>query len=172
MEGCHKEFLKNKTSVRPMNHSADQLVSQDPPNKWSPGILQTNLQGPSHRHVFPPESWAGCLTLLMENSKSFAGICCCCSVAKSCPTLSDPMDCSLPGSSVHGIIQAKILEWVAILSSRGHLLNPGMEPASPAWQAGSLQPSHLESPSVGGPQLSSPNLEFVEILVSAHTYSF
>ena len=35
-------------------------------------------------------------------------------VAQSCPTLSDPMDCSLPGSSVHGIFQARILEWVAI----------------------------------------------------------
>ena len=35
-------------------------------------------------------------------------------VAKSSPTLSDPMDCSLPGSSVHGIFQARILEWVAI----------------------------------------------------------
>ena len=34
-------------------------------------------------------------------------------VARSCPTLSDPMDCSLPGSSVHGIFQAKALEWVA-----------------------------------------------------------
>ena len=33
-------------------------------------------------------------------------------VAQSCPTLSDPMDCSLPGSSVHGIFQAKVLEWV------------------------------------------------------------
>ena len=35
-------------------------------------------------------------------------------VAQSCPTPSDPMDCSLPGSSVHGIFQARILEWVAI----------------------------------------------------------
>ena len=35
-------------------------------------------------------------------------------VAQSCPTLRDPMDCSLPGSSVHGIFQARILEWVAI----------------------------------------------------------
>ena len=32
-------------------------------------------------------------------------------VAQSCPTLSDPMDCSLPGSSVHGIFQARVLEW-------------------------------------------------------------
>ena len=35
-------------------------------------------------------------------------------VAQSCPTLSDPMDCSLPSSSVHGIFQARVLEWGAI----------------------------------------------------------
>ena len=40
-------------------------------------------------------------------------------VAQSCPTLCDPMDCSLPGSSVHGIFQARVLEWVAISFSRG-----------------------------------------------------
>ena len=34
-------------------------------------------------------------------------------VAQSCPTLSDPMDCSLPGSSIHGILQARVLEWGA-----------------------------------------------------------
>ena len=39
-------------------------------------------------------------------------------VAQLCPTLCDPMDCSPPGSSVHGILQARILEWVAISSSR------------------------------------------------------
>ena len=39
-------------------------------------------------------------------------------VALSCPTLSDPMDCSLPGSSVHGILQARVLEWGAIAFSR------------------------------------------------------
>ena len=38
-------------------------------------------------------------------------------VAQSCPTLCDPMDCSLPGSSVHGIFQARVLEWVAIAFS-------------------------------------------------------
>ena len=40
-------------------------------------------------------------------------------VAQSCLTRSDPMDCSLPGSSVHGILQARVLEWVAISFSRG-----------------------------------------------------
>ena len=38
-------------------------------------------------------------------------------VAQSCPTLHDPMDCSLPGSSAHGILQGRILEWVAIAFS-------------------------------------------------------
>ena len=40
-------------------------------------------------------------------------------VAQLCPTLCDPMDCSLPGSSVHGILQGRILEWIAISFSRG-----------------------------------------------------
>ena len=43
-------------------------------------------------------------------------------VAQSCPTLSDPMDCSLPGSSIHGIFQARVLEWGAIAFSHHRLL--------------------------------------------------
>ena len=42
-------------------------------------------------------------------------VCICVLVTQSCPTLCDPMDCSPPGSSVHGILQARTLEWVAIL---------------------------------------------------------
>ena len=41
------------------------------------------------------------------------------SVAQSCPTLCSPIDCSLPGSSISGIFQARVLEWVAISFSRG-----------------------------------------------------
>ena len=52
-------------------------------------------------------------------------------VAQSCHTLCDPMDCSPPGSYVHGIFQARILEWVAISFSRGSS-DPGIEPRSPA----------------------------------------
>ena len=52
-------------------------------------------------------------------------------VAQSCPTLHDPMDCSLPGSSVHGIFQARALEWSAIafslLLSGGHKTNKPMK---------------------------------------------
>ena len=43
-------------------------------------------------------------------------------VAQSCPTLSDPMDCRLPGSSVHGVFQARVLEWAAIAFSAHSLL--------------------------------------------------
>ena len=43
-------------------------------------------------------------------------------VTQSCPTLSDPMDCSPPGSSIHGILQARVLEWGAIAFGRDQML--------------------------------------------------
>ena len=55
-------------------------------------------------------------------------------VAQSCLTLCHPMDCNLPGSSVYGILQARILAWVAISFSRG-LPDPGIEHGSPELQA-------------------------------------
>ena len=60
----------------------------------------------------------------------------------------DPMDCCPPSSSVNGISQARILEWLAIFFSKGSfrprdLPDLGIEPASPVWQAGSLPLSHL-----------------------------
>ena len=58
-----------------------------------------------------------------------------CLVAQSCPTLCDPMDCSPPDSTVHGILEARILEWVAISCSRGSS-DPGTEPRSPALAGG------------------------------------
>ena len=71
-----------------------------------------------------------------------------CLVAQSCPTLCNPMDYSLPGSFVHGILQGRILEWVPI-SPPGSLPNLGIEPRSSSFQMDSL-PS--ESP--GKPFLS------------------
>ena len=57
------------------------------------------------------EHWSGLpFPSLMRESES--------EVAQSCPTLSDPMDCILPGSSVHGIFQARVLEWGAIAFSK------------------------------------------------------
>ena len=56
---------------------------------------------------------------------------CCCLVSKLCPTLCNPMDCSLPGSSNHGLSQARIIEWIAISFPR-ESYQPSFEPKSPA----------------------------------------
>ena len=53
-----------------------------------------------------------------------------CLVAHSGPTLYDPLGCRLPGSSVHGIFQARIMEWV-VISSSGDLFNSRIKPGSP-----------------------------------------
>ena len=59
-----------------------------------------------------------------------------------CPTLCDPMDCSLPGSSVHGILQARVLEWVAISFSK-RSSRPGIKLESSELQADSFTAESL-----------------------------
>ena len=54
------------------------------------------------------------ITLILTEEGTDTLLFCCCSVAQLCPILCNPMDCSLPGSSVHEILQARIVEWVAI----------------------------------------------------------
>ena len=79
-------------SVRPQRRQPSRL-----PRPWDPPGKNTGV---------------GCHFLLQcmkEKSES--------KVAQSCPTLRDPMDCSLPGSSIHGIFQARVLEWGAIAFS-------------------------------------------------------
>ena len=68
----------------------------------------------------------------------------CVLVTQSCLTLCDPMDCSQPGSSVRGILQSRILEWIDIPFSRESSWS-GIEPRSPALQADSLHLSHQGS---------------------------
>ena len=69
----------------------------------------------------------------------------------------NPMDCSPPGASVHKILQARILEWIAI-SFSGDLSDPGIELGSPALQADSL-PSELQE---------NPKLQFTEKEIEAY----
>ena len=71
-------------------------------------------------------------------------------VAQSHPILCNPMDYSLPGSSVHGVLQARILEWVLPFSPPGDLPDPGIEPGSPALQADSLLPEPRGNPKNSG----------------------
>ena len=75
------------------------------------------IQSPSIHCIHHAKPCAGYTVLLCAKS------------LQSCPTLCHPMDCSPPGSSDHEILQARILEWVVMLSSRG-LPDPGIEPKS------------------------------------------
>ena len=77
------------------------------------------------------------MPLLFKNKESYYIIICCCFIAKLCLTLCDPVDCSLLGSSVHRILQARILEEFPCPSPRD-LPNPGIKPRSPTLQADSL----------------------------------
>ena len=70
-------------------------------------------------------------------------------VVQSCPILCDCMDCNLPGSSVHGIFQARILEWLPF-PSPGDLPDGGIEPGSPALQADSLPTEPPGKPRANG----------------------
>ena len=72
-------------------------------------------------------------------------LCVCAKSLQSCPTLCNPMDCSPPDSSVHRILQARILEWVAC-PPPGDLPDPGIKLESPALPADSLPLSHQQSP--------------------------
>ena len=70
-------------------------------------------------------------------------LCCCCLVTKTCLTLCDPMDCSTLGFPIHGIFQARILEWVAIsFSKKGIFLTQESTPDVLHWQADFLPLSH------------------------------
>ena len=73
----------------------------------------------------PDEVMYGCDYYLFSSSKDDVRgvcvcvcVCVCVLVTQSCLTLCDPMDCNLPGTSVHGILQARTLEWVAISFSK------------------------------------------------------
>ena len=73
--------------------------------------------------TIPDELWEATRLLLLEWACVFAEL------LQLCPTLCNPMDCSPPDSSVYGILQARILEWVAMPSSRD-IPDPGVEPTS------------------------------------------
>ena len=86
---------------------------------FTPGYSQTQ---PGERFGRDPQRNMNFKQILHNKPQREAWVLLCC--AESCPTLWDPMDCSPPGSSVHGILQARILEGVAMPSSRGSSL-PG-----------------------------------------------
>ena len=73
------------------------------PHRWQPTILPCPWGSPRKNTGVGCHFLLQCMKVKSESE-----------VAQSCPTLSDPMDCSLPDSSIYGIIQARVLEWGAI----------------------------------------------------------
>ena len=78
------------------------------PLRWQPTRLLCPLDSPGKNTGVGCHFLLQCMKVKSESE-----------VAQSCLTFSDPMDCSPPGSSIHGIFQARVLEWVAISFSRG-----------------------------------------------------
>ena len=76
------------------------------PHRWQPTRLPCPWDSPGKNTGVGCHFLLQCMRVKSERE-----------VAQSCPTLSDPMDCSPPGSSVHGIFQARVLEWSAIAFS-------------------------------------------------------
>ena len=77
------------------------------PHRWQPTRLPHPWDSPSKNTGVDCHFLLQCMKVKSESE-----------VAQSCPTLSDPMDYSLPGSSIHGIFQVRVLEWGAIAFSR------------------------------------------------------
>ena len=76
------------------------------PHRWQPTRLPCPWDSPGKHTGVGCHFLLQCMKMKSESE-----------VAESCPTLSDLMDCSLPGSSIHGIFQARVLEWDAIAFS-------------------------------------------------------
>ena len=83
-------------------------------NNWLPLIVRSRNQTDYHEGIYwkAPESYSVATSI-------FNHLCCCAKSLQSRQTLFEPMNCSLPGSSVHGILQSRILKWVAMPFSRG-----------------------------------------------------
>ena len=146
---CWRRLLRVPWTARRSNQSILKEISLE--YSWKGLMLKMKLQYFGHlmrrtdsfekalmlgkiegrrRRAWQKMRWLDGITYSMDMKKESE-------VAQSCPTLCDHMDCSPPGSSIHGILQARILEWVAI-SSPGDLPDPGIEPRSPALQADTL----------------------------------
>ena len=102
-------------------------------------IMNTPAQGSSLRRS---QQSYGCGRHLEQILQRVGFLHCCCLISVSC-LFCDPMDCGLPGSSVHGILQARILEWVAIPFSRGSSPLRGQTSCLPLLASLALQANSL-----------------------------
>ena len=136
---------QSRASLTDQQCGGCRSISRQPAN-WPPHQVWTFVNHPCKKKLCVRKKWilrflqilasnkiqttSHCFSFkifIMENSKTYTSkkkansthVYCCYFVAQLCLTLCDPKDCSPPGSSVHGILQARILEWVAISFSRG-----------------------------------------------------
>ena len=147
MGSNHPLYTKNRRMWKDFQTSL-QSESQLSSSRWLPPVISW---APISISRHKGKSWQ--LALNHDTVLAFkqlrvgkkATLAMCVLVAQSCPTHWDPMDCSPPGSSVHGILQARILKWVA-KPSPGDLPDPGTEPRSPVLQVGFSTPSATWEP--------------------------
>ena len=118
---CESSAFQDKVQVLPQKLSASRSKNWYSP-LWTTQAL----------------SWKNMILVILVLISSFVPMVAVYSLAaKLCPTLCDPMDCSPPACSVHGILQARTLEWVAMPYSRGSF-QPRDQTWSPTLQADSL----------------------------------
>ena len=87
-------------------------------------------------------------------------------VAQLCPTLCNPVDWSLPGSSIHGIFQARVLEWVAISFSKRSSLTQGLNPGLPHCRQTLYRLSHLGSQNYNSKRYMNPYVHSIIIHIA------
>ena len=116
--GPRRRHLWKKGSERSTVHPEDPAHCAFHCQQWQP--VATSVS-PLHGEKAVPFSGILLEQWFLHLSAHWNHLCeLCVLVTQSCPTLCDPMDCSLPGSSVHGILQARILAWVAISFSTSY----------------------------------------------------
>ena len=143
--------LREKTDGELRGAQGERVAetSKERKQSWKTDCPDDTTWAPASSHIWSPRTFSagGNTHMLIKTMwlKVWAGLKAKVLVTQSCPTLCNPMDSSPPGSSVHGILQARILEWVP-RPSPGDLPNPGIKPWSPVLQADSLPLSHQGSP--------------------------
>ena len=110
---CQKKYSTFTSTKIPFYDTAAAATAKSPqscltlrPHRWQPTRLPRPWDSPGKNTGVGCHFLLQCMKVKTDSE-----------VAQSCLTLSDPMDCSLPGSSVHGIFQARVLEWGAIAFS-------------------------------------------------------
>ena len=142
MGSNHPKYTKNRTMWNDIQTSL-QSESQLSSFRWLPPVISW---APISTSRHKSKSWQPALNqdIVLDLKQLRVGnkatLAMCVLVVQSCPTHWNPIHCSLPGSCVHGILQARILKWVA-KPSPGDLPDPRTEPRSPVLQVGFFAPS-------------------------------